>query len=81
MNKAMCKLDSTIQDWRLWVKDMGLDIDWDNMDEKSVELVANQVDKIKGMLNQRGANSLYFKGLRKHVNYPSDDNDLQLTLF
>ena len=82
MNKAMCKLDSTIQDWRLWLKDMEMDIDWDNLDDKSTELVANQVDKIKDMLNQRGADSLYFKGLRKHMEFMhSDDDDPQLTLW
>lgn len=66
MNKATRKLDNTIQDWRLWLEDMGMDVDWDNLDEKSIELIANQVDKIKTMLNQENADSLYINGLKEN---------------
>ncbi len=82
MNEAMRKMDATIQDWRLWVKELGLDIDWDNMEEEHVKLISHRVDKIKGMLNQRGADSMYFIGLKEHRKFlHSDDNDPQLTLF
>ncbi len=68
MNKAMRKSDNTIQDWRGFLKDVG--INWDNMDKGSIKLlevyyastgpIINKVDKIT----------------------PSDGEiDIQLTLF
>lgn len=82
MNKAMRKMDATIQDWRLWVKHMGLDIDWDNASVDFVEMIAKRVDKIKSILNQRGADGMYIIGLKEHMELMhSDDDDPQLMLF
>ncbi len=65
-NKAVSKLDDTIEDWRLWMKKLGMDDSKiDDLDEQSLEIISKQTDKIKSMLKKQGYNYTYLKGLRR----------------
>lgn len=65
MNDATKKLDELIPNWKPWAKEMGFTKTLENLDEQSMEKVMKHLNNMKQILEQRGYESAYFKGLKE----------------
>jgi len=65
MNKAEKQLDELITNWRLWAERSGHTETIANLDVTSMGKVAKHLENMKRILQTRGYESAYFKGLKK----------------